>query len=324
MSGYRANLGTLDETTATSYEARLKHLWMMAEQLRPVGELLQSFGPLAPPCVAKPYMQMRGKLTSASSLLLAAVKVLGSEAQFAEFEKLAGGGAPLGDERTVGPIYSIRSLPFLTVYWKDAPQQWQSFGGSGGGGTVAPGPGKLGDVETEAFDLMDLSGKAKSPSPGMLARARVVAGRIWNSKWVRTPTKFLGRWLGRGFLVMVAWDIGSRIYGAIWGDDPPPDVQAKVDEAVAFFNNDYLPEIAQQLQGMLLASASAGSNPAKLQSAMRAIDPWKLRPLPVLGPEGDEGAWKDLVTLKRRGNIWAVLGVFVGGSALDLAIARNG
>lgn len=334
-SGLMAVLGAsgLPEATATSYEARLKHLWMTAEQLRPDGNLLASLGPLAPPCMALPYMRMRAKLVDATQAILGDMKSRGTPAEWADFERVCGGGKlfPNAEGPYTGPIDGIMSLPVLTTYWKDAPAKWQaSFSVP-----VPPSAhGKLrglGDAETEAFELMDLSGTPTVPTASMVTRAFGFARSIYEARWFKV-LRSAGRVFEKAmivlFIVDFAWEGARKIYNRIWSDSPPPNIAQQVDDAISFFNNEYQPEVSQQKLGVILALASAGpGKPAALLQALLAIDPWALKPLPTTGgdSDGNDGAWSDLLPgAKRTGNPWAALGVFLGGSMADLTLARYG
>jgi len=315
----------LPEATVTSYESRLKHLWETAEQLRPYGDLLQLFGGLAPPCVARPYMVMRAKLHEAAAGLLGAMKDRSTPEEWRKFELWSGGPGSLGTQSKVGPLADLRSLPLLTTYWKDAPEKWQ-------GKTTIPIPGVgrlagLGDADAESYALSLLDSSPVNPPPTTaMARESVgLAKRIWASRWFRA-LKPVGRVFGHAmnalFLGYVAWEGARAIYGWIWGEDPPPSVAEKVDAVIAEFNNGFLPEVSQQFQGMLIASASAKGNPSALHQAMLTIDPWALTPIPPMTGD-DEGSYSSLIKLKRPTNPWLVGGVLLGGSGLTLALARD-
>ena len=317
----------LGPATATSYEARLKHLWTTAERLRPIGQLLEDFGSLAPPCVARPYTVMREKLVEATAMLLDAIQTRSTPEEFAAFEKLSGGPGSLGLESNVGPKAAIQSLPVIKSYWKDAPSKWQGMMT-----TPIPGMGGLAglgdaDAESYALSLMDASAATKkAPTTSMARRALAGARQAWNSKWfrvVRPVGRIFDRVLTVTFVAYFAWEGARKLYNWIWSEDPPPPVANKVDEAIAFYNADFLPEVSQQYKGMLLAAENAKGNPVKLIQEMLAIDPWSLTPVPPMGSGDDEGVWGSGLPRKRTGDPWLAGGILLGGSGLILAAARD-
>ncbi len=321
----------LPPATVTSYEARLKHLAMVSESLRPIGNMLATMGPLAPPCLAIPYDDMRDRVQSAAAKLLASMRDHGTADEWKRFESAMGGGVLFPDPRgrPTGPIDSIASMPRLVEFWRDAPPQWW------GTITQTPGPmGKLGATPLLPGGSPLLLPSSTSSIPRVIfTRAGATeavswAARIWRSPVVRA-IRAGGRFFERGLIVLAvadfAWEAGRRIYTWIWGSDPPPDVSAEVDAAIAFFNNEFWPEVVQQLEGVMLAMASAGTNPAALLQALLAIDPRKLPMPPEMGPDGSEFDWKGLVpNAARHGDPWAALGVLVFGTAADLTLARYG
>lgn len=315
-----AGAANLSPAAVRSYEARLKHLSILAEQMRPIGNMLADMGPLAPPCLALPYEEICEKLQDAAVKILASIKAHGTQDQWDRFETAMGGGElfPEPKGRATGPIDSIASLPRLTEYWTSAPACWW------GTFTVPSSAGKLG-----ALPLLPPS---RSSIPRVIftragaARAGSWASRLWNTPLVRSA-RAAGRFFEKALIVLFvadfAWEKARDIYSWIAGEEPPPDVSAEVDAAIAFYNNDFWPEIAQQLEGVMLATASAGSNPAALLQALLAIDPTKLPPPSSMGPDGTEDDWRKLVPhAVRRGNPWAALATLIGGTAVNLGVAR--
>ncbi len=143
--GASRGLSGMPDADLQRYHARLVELWCVAEQMRLTGEMLAEMGPLAPPCLALPYMTMRGVAQDATDALLTEVRARGSEDDYRRFEMVCGGALlPDPKRRPAKPIAAIMSLPGLKAFWANAPSKWRGL-------TTIPGgtsQGGLGDTAT--------------------------------------------------------------------------------------------------------------------------------------------------------------------------------
>lgn len=331
-----AALAGLPAVDAESYAARLQHLWILAEQLRPIGHMLKAMGPLAPPCIAMPYAAMRENLIDSAGAILDEIRSKGSAEQWAAFERTLATGKifPKPEGQSGGLVESFRSLAELKVFWSTAPAKWWGM-------TTAPtSQGGLKGFD----DVLNLPRLPPAPSaslPGVaFTRAAEVtalteANTIWRSPFwraVRSGGSFFGRAASALFVVQMAWKgaggIGDYFIGVVRSQNPSAGIIAQVDATIRAFNFEFVPKVVQQLTAATRAIKSAGVNPAALLPALLAVDPWSEKPAASFEAAIAAGADGDVVNIGdatkfHRSHPWLALGVFVGGTFADLALGME-
>lgn len=320
----------LTSDQAQTYAAKLQHLWIVTEQLRPVGRFMQSLGPLAPPCIALPYTAMREKVLDAASVILESIRSHGTEEQWRDFERTLATGPLFPDPKGEGGLVgAFRSLPELKVYWSTAPSKWwgmttvpqASHGKLGGLEPVVP-PTPSGSIQRVVFTRT--AAQAALPA----------AEAAWGSRFFRVLGAG-GRIFGRAFngltIAYLAWEgrngIGDYLTTLIREKTPPADVSGVIDQVISTFNDIFVPEVVQQLRAAARAVKSAGANPAAILQALLAVTPSSEKPMPSLrealdlGADGDETVVGD--STKFHHDPWLPLGVLVAGTAADLALGME-
>ena len=314
-----------DATLPSSYLGLMVQLAQDAETLTLHGNALRLLGPLAPPCLVRPYNEYRRKIITAAEELFSSYQRTNGAELTAEFV-----------ERSKAFLLMLDGMPELIGSWSDAPAVWQpeAFGDPGGGGTVEErsSVGKLGsEIENWLRDSLRPAAPY-GPLPAELAATEAVAAQgFWRGVWTagRGVAGFAAKhWVG----LWLAWDVSDWLSDGISGvvetalrPVSEPAVIDLITEAIRSVELDYLPRTAQQWQAVIKITRAAHANRAIMRKLMAAYDPHTEKPLPPQPSAFDVFKLGDLAGLQTLGGkkSWIAIPVLVGGSIASAIAVRE-
>jgi hypothetical protein len=333
-------LRQIEEADERGYGALLVRLRVIAEQVRAQGRALVALGPLAPPCLALPYAEMREFLFGATNQLIGEIVTKGTAEQKAEFLR-RGGITEQPDGTYVVPWVS--DIPELQTYWKDAPSQWQGppsveaeippAGGLGYVMTSYPPPGGLRPegvaaapvVAPAAGDWIAFGPKRTVMYQIKVAWEQFKLGVVERGGWKPFVKTWLARSANYALWGWILWDIGSSIYESIWGEPPGDVTQQRVVDTITWYEEQYIPETSQQYKAMAKIVQTAGVNPAALQALMLAVNPYTSEtPIGPVPDSGDGETWEQIARVSKRpaAQMGPAMAVFVLGATGTMIMGR--
>lgn len=306
-------LAEIESADERSFGALMVRLRVIAGQMKSQGMALAALGPLAPPCLAMPYAEMREFLFSATNDLIGEMVTKGTAEQKADFLQ-RGGITETDDGKFIVPWVS--DLPELQTYWKDAPSQWQGppsvtaeippAGGLGYVMTAYPPPGGLRPEGTVAAPVVPPTGAdwvRFGPKRTMMYRIKTAwesfkAGVVERGGWKPFAKEWLRRSASYALWGWILWDLGSSVYESIWGERPGDVVQQRAIDTVTWYEEQYLPETSQQFKAMSKIVQATGMNPSAMLALMIVVDPYSTEePIGPTPESGDGGTWQQIAAV---------------------------
>lgn len=313
-----------------SYAGILFQLAQEAATLAVHGDALRQMGPVAPPCLARPYREYREKLIDSAANVYAAFGQEHGE------EKLAG-----FIEKSKPFQRMIDAVPALIGSYSDAPPAWQPEAYADTGtveGTTETIPMGLflrglraGEDEIlRSYKLLfDMPrGEAAAGAPAVVKATEAVARA--------------GFWRGLGSGAMA---FGKRWFLPLWlafelRDESLPETMGRmlgrspaVSERISGvvnqlldFERDYWPRVAQQWQAMIRIYRVSMGNPDLVRKMMAVWDPQKMeKPLPPPSSGFDVFYLGDLLGIQFEPNphSWVAIPILAAGSIGSMIAVRG-
>lgn len=303
---------------ASQYGSLIYQLVHLAETLHLHGNALFEMGPLAPPCLVRPYKTYRQKVINAASRIDVALREDAASVPRELTELLGGGVASL-----------LPNMPDLIGSYSDAPAEWHPDAYDA---PPRPPLGKLGLVEDEILRsyklLMDVERGVVAGAPAVVKATEAVAGH-WFWRGARSMGGGLLRWANRWCVPLMIIEAGNMLGPSVPEvlmskareyldrNRAPTAVAAVVDEVVADFESDYWPRVAQQWQAMIRIYRASMGNPDMVRSMMAAWDPQaKEKPLPPKKSDYDVFSLANLLGVEayRPKHQWIAIPILAAGS----------
>ncbi|MDD3983363.1 MAG: hypothetical protein PHU54_05390 [Candidatus Omnitrophica bacterium] len=312
-----------------SYAGILFQLAQEAATLAVHGDALRRMGPVAPPCLARPYREYRDKLIDSAANVYAAF------------------GQEHGDEKLAGFIAKskpfqrmIDSVPALIGSYSDAPPAWQPEAYADTGtveGTTETVPmGRVRGLRAGEDEILrshkllfDVPrGEVAAGAPAVVKATEAVAragfwrglgsGAIaFGKRW------FLPLWLAFELRDESLPETMGRMLGR------PPAVSERISGVVnqlLDFERDYWPRVAQQWQAMIRIYRASMGNPDLVRKMMAVWDPQKMeKPLPPPPSGFDVFYLGDLLGIQFEPNphSWVAIPILAAGSIGSMIAVRG-
>ncbi|MEN6369965.1 MAG: hypothetical protein ABFD77_09785 [Thermotogota bacterium] len=313
-----------------SYAGILFQLAQEAATLAVHGDALCRMGPVAPPCLARPYREYRDKLIDSAANVYAAF------------------GQEHGDEKLAGFIAKskpfqrmIDSVPALIGSYSDAPPAWQPEAyadtGTVEGTTEIVPMGRLrglGGGEEITFRMHELltkglfRGEVASGAPAVVKATEAVARAGFWRGLGSGAVAFGKRWFLPLWLAFELRDESlPETMGRMLGR--PPAVSERISGVVnqlLDFERDYWPRVAQQWQAMIRIYRASMGNPDLVRKMMAVWDPQKMeKPLPPPSSGFDVFYLGDLLGIQFEPNphSWVALPILAAGSIGSMIAVRD-
>lgn len=308
---------------AQSYAGILFQLAQEAETLGLHGSALQQMGPVAPPCLARPYREYREKLIEAAAKLYAA---FGQEHGREALEQFIAKTRPFQ--------VMIDSVPALIGSYSDAPPAWQPEAyedtGSSEGTTERSPLGRLRglgqtDVEIIARTRKLLAeglwrGEFAAGAPAVVKATEAVAAQgFWRGLWSSAGAIWgiAKRW---SLPIFIALEVGPILVNMFTSGPETSTARSMMGEIGSHlkdFVHDYWPRVAQQWQAMIRIYRMSGGNPALVRKMMEAWDPQQMeKPLPPQSGDFDVFFLGDLlgIQIEHDRHSWIAIPILAAGS----------
>jgi len=321
----------------------------VVDDLAPLGKALSLLGPLAPPCLAVPYVHMRLMVIEAFEQAWAEFTMDDTEEQLQ------------ADTFSLAPIIAaVANLPDLTDMWRNAPDQWRTS-------PIIPGRliPVLEPLHVEGRGvgrIRGLRGPDDLDDPARNAKAKRDLSDIRARMFGANQAMFIGeqQMLTRGIATQgeeiswgeAAWSTGKVVTGAVvgwflggpWGavtgavwaisHNIPPvrsnfdEVKRKllqqmtinepVDTMIATFEDEYRPATIQQRKALIRAVRAAAGDPNAFVAIMKQIQP----SLETMAPLGDPGEVVPFTygmgMAPESRPVWPFLLMFFGGTTIGV------
>ncbi len=327
----------------SSYAGLMVRIAHDADMLRLHGDALKKLGAAAPACLVTPYMQERQKMIEAGELLFDAFRRERGDAAYTKLAEHAAGFLRTLDDMPDG----ITAGPDLGANWR--PEAFGDAvvvpggigalrGNAGGSGSVADrysnrGLRKLGtDPYGSSFVFTGASRAAPEGAlPAALAATEKVAGSVfWRG--LGTTGGAILRFAAKRvvpvfFIILTAKDIltgdtlADNLRAALEsrGTSASSAILARVEEALARFEDTYMARTVQQWQAVIKIAREARGKVDLMRAMMQQYDPHNEKPLPVPPAEWDAFMISELAKIQVRRptkHNWIGLAILGGGCAL--------
>ncbi|MBN1772756.1 MAG: hypothetical protein JXB32_15915, partial [Deltaproteobacteria bacterium] len=250
---------------ADQYGSLIYQLVHLAETLRLHGNALFEMGPLAPPCLVRPYNEYRQKVLNAAVVLDSALR--------------DGGLIPpeLAPVLSRGVASLLPHMPELIGSYSDAPPEWQPDAYDA---PSRPPLGRLGQSELTNYlrDVM-IRRPIGGGAPAVVSSVEAVGGH-WFWRGARYMGGGLMRWASRWCVPLMIFEargwLGSpkELFDLMHQIERPASssVASAVNSVLDAFESDYWPRVAQQWQAMIRIYRASMGRPDTVRSMMAAWD----------------------------------------------------